>query len=315
MKNKKCDCKQKGVDFNKIKNAHPILGKKVLRILVHYIKERYKIKLKKEGGEPKPWTEDKILQSWRFTNVRREHDTVTKWIIENVCLKDIDLKTKIYNLILCRMYNWVPTFKKIGLPILDFEDTRSIEKAEKILLKMVERKEPVFTRAYMVSGTLKLLTKEVGEMGPKLRPLKAIELWASQNRLNKSALSPPDNFYNELCKLTGINSFLAYQVFVDCTYIPEFPYSENCFVVAGPGCVNGLNLLFKDLDGLTPEEALYWLTDLLNKKVGWKEVFVDLPEEEQKMNIMSTENCLCELSKYMNINLMQGRTTRRYKGV
>ena len=287
MKNKKCDCKQKGVDFNKIKNAHPILDKKVLRILVHYIKERYKIKLKKEGSEPKPWTEDKILQNWRFTNVRREHDTVTKWIIENVCAREIDLNTKIYNIILCRMYNWIPTFKKIGLPILDFESTHTIKSAEKTLLEMVKRKEPVFTRAYMVSGTLNQLTKKVGEIEPKLRPLKAVELWASQNCFNKSALSTPDNFYNKLCKLTGINSFLAYQVFVDCTYIPEFPYSENCFVVAGPGCVNGLNLLFKDLDGLNFEEAVYWLTDFLNRKIKWEGVFVDLPKEEQIMNIMS----------------------------
>lgn len=51
---------------------------------VHWIIEREKIRIKKETGEPFPWTEDPILKAYRFCNVRREDDTVTKWIAENI---------------------------------------------------------------------------------------------------------------------------------------------------------------------------------------------------------------------------------------
>ena len=45
--------------------------------LVYYINERESIRKLREAGYPKPWTQDKILQTYRFCNVNREDDTVT----------------------------------------------------------------------------------------------------------------------------------------------------------------------------------------------------------------------------------------------
>ena len=43
-----------------------------LGMLFDLITERYKIKLKRDAGNPKPWTDNKILQNYSFTNVFRE---------------------------------------------------------------------------------------------------------------------------------------------------------------------------------------------------------------------------------------------------
>jgi hypothetical protein len=43
-----------------------------------YIEERERIRLRKEAGEPFPWTEDPILRAFKFTNVRRIHDRTTQ---------------------------------------------------------------------------------------------------------------------------------------------------------------------------------------------------------------------------------------------
>ena len=45
--------------------------------LVHWITERWSILKKREAGQSKPWTEDKVLQSEYFCNVNREDDKVT----------------------------------------------------------------------------------------------------------------------------------------------------------------------------------------------------------------------------------------------
>ena len=50
---------------------------------LYWIKERESIRKKKEAGNPKPWTDDPILQNYRFCNVRRMDDTVSQWLLKN----------------------------------------------------------------------------------------------------------------------------------------------------------------------------------------------------------------------------------------
>ena len=52
-------------------------------LFLYWVKERLQIYYSKESNEPKPWTKDTILQQYKFCNVHREHDTVTKWIKYN----------------------------------------------------------------------------------------------------------------------------------------------------------------------------------------------------------------------------------------
>ncbi len=48
-----------------------------------FVHERHQIYLRRQAGQPKPWTANPILQQYRFTNVYRELDRVTIWIREN----------------------------------------------------------------------------------------------------------------------------------------------------------------------------------------------------------------------------------------
>lgn len=105
-----------------------------------------------------------------------------------------------------------------------------------------------------------------------------------------------------LTKIRGFSRFLAYQVFVDLTYCEEFPFSENEFTVSGPGCDRGLQLLFRDTDGMRMEECLFWLRDNHESVFGEKfyhNLFSDLPDEDRCPNVMSLENTFCETLKYM----------------
>ena len=45
-----------------------------------YARERYQIRLKRNAGEPKPWTDDPILAQYSFTEVFREDDKTTRWL-------------------------------------------------------------------------------------------------------------------------------------------------------------------------------------------------------------------------------------------
>jgi hypothetical protein len=49
-----------------------------------YARERHQIYLNREQGQPKPWTEEPVLQQYRFTNVFRELDKTTLWFKDKV---------------------------------------------------------------------------------------------------------------------------------------------------------------------------------------------------------------------------------------
>jgi hypothetical protein len=123
---------------------------------------------------------------------------------------------------------------------------------------------------------------------------------------------------NTISKVRGIATFLSYQVFVDLTYIPEFPFSENHFVVSGPGCSLGLNLFFENKDGMTDEECLFWMVENQEKifsPLGYdpQTLLYDRLPEDQRLNLMSFENCFCEFSK-LNRIVKTGRARISYPG-
>jgi len=46
----------------------------------YWMKERERVRVRKERGDPKPWSEDPVFQQTYFCNVNREYDRVTKFI-------------------------------------------------------------------------------------------------------------------------------------------------------------------------------------------------------------------------------------------
>ena len=112
-----------------------------------------------------------------------------------------------------------------------------------------------------------------------------------------------------LTKIRGVSkSFLAYQIFVDLSYIPEFKFSENEFTIAGPGCERGLDSLFLNPDGMNYEEMLFWVRDnieeeykKLNLIYNPQELYYFLPDYDRCLNIQMIENSFCELSKIIKI--------------
>lgn len=114
--------------------------------------------------------------------------------------------------------------------------------------------------------------------------------------------SPQDVYQRMYDDIEGLGPFLAYQIWVDFTYIEEYPFSENHFTIAGPGCRAGIDLMFKDKDGMTHEECIFWVRDNQDAIFGplgynRKEFWSAESPEDQCMNVMQLENMYCESSK------------------
>lgn len=327
MKNKPADTLYCGVNKKRIKKAQPVLNERNLLYLYNFIKRRYVIHLRKDVlKKDPPWTTDQVLRDFRFTNIRREHDKESKWVIEHITSNpELSYEDKLLNVILFRLYNKHETAELISMPF-KFSETpdwnpewyRSLFEAALV----EDPKRVFFTAAFHTVGMKNTLKKVTGESYAPMRILKFIKILINEGLVDDiKACTNQQEVYQTLTDYNGIGRFLAYQFYVDMTYIAEFPFSENEFTVAGPGCVMGLNYLFEDRDGMSYEECLFWLRDNLDRlfveELGkdWdaKRLFWDLPEEDRCFNVMSLENCFCELSKYIRAKDGTGRPRKRYK--
>lgn len=318
-----------GVNRGKIAERNPQLSIEAFTELVQMIKDRYRIHKRKDvQGKPKPWTNNPILQQYKFTNVRREHDRETKWLIDNVILTNISYSDKILNCILFRLFNTHKTSEIIHQPIKFAELHKNPDVYKEDLAKAKASGQKLFTSAFYTTGARQGVQKHLQAHGVE-SDFSGNDILRFVDNLYQDGVVKRIKFaenqqevFEALNSYMGIGPFLAYQMFVDLTYIPEFPFSENEFTVAGPGCRKGLDILFLNRDGLSYEECLFWLRDnwdTMVKLVGIKwnadKLFSDLPIYDRCMNVMSLENCFCEFSKYMRAKTGQGRPKVKYQGV
>lgn len=318
----------------------------MLKLFLEFVVKRHQIHLKRMNGQAKPWTTDPILQNYRFTNVFREYDRETRNLIRLVHKSDkLNWYEKLINIILFRLWNKAETFEGLGGP-WSFSSFTSQESFMNALASALQRAETVgatnswFTGAFMTSGLNQGLRKiEIYEQKaidyPNfLRPLfgaaKAFLyiVYLIHKKPHQPAFIDSPEHVLELCEqVSGVGDFLSYQMFVDMTYLDWFPFSENEFVVSGPGCHMGLNFLFDDgfgnsidpRNGYSDEELLYWLRDnqdrfFADMNLNPASVFWDRPKGDQRLNIMSLENCFCEFSKWVRLYRGQSAKLRPFQG-
>lgn len=367
MKNKKSDVRYCGVDAAKIAYAEPIINWESVYHFKRFVNDRYSIHKKKDVEKlPQPWTKNPVLKEFKFTNVRREHDRQSKYLIENISTNpNLTLEDKIVNSFMFRAWNNWDTLKDFGFPY-PAKKIYSPKLKHSILpkfeqLNAAEPNRLWYSNAYRHGGTicawkfanadrekrpfefgndLDLGDDKYDDWEPNmpLRPFH-VGVWLGPERLNIVAkLAKAKNqaeAFKVINSVRGLGEFVAYQIFVDLTYIKEFPFSENEFVIAGPGCKIGLDHIFIDRGGMSYEECIFWLRDeindedslfnsdklrkyceshnLPNKEYVPEQLFSDLPLYDRKMNVMSIENCMCELSKYIKAVKGTGRPRNKYK--
>lgn len=337
MKNKPKDIPYCGVREEKIGSLTvENVNVEALNIFLHMVSERYKIHLRKDIKQiDPPYTKDAILKNFRFTNVRREHDKETKWLIQNITSNNhLSYTDKLLNCILFRLFNKHDTSELIDMPI-QFSKGYEPEQYRQLFVE-AKSKDPnrkFFTGAFNTGGMKRALKWYLPEDDPsnsmEMRVMHFMQYLIDEGvteYLTSREADSPEAICDLLQGYMGIGKFLAYQMFVDMTYIELFPFSENEYTIAGPGAKLGLKYLFDNRRGLTPEELIFWLRDHWNElnqyniqhgnksSANPKNLFKDLPEEDRVMNVMSIENCLCEFSKYYKVYHGLGRPRQKYKG-
>ena len=276
-----------------------------LDILIQFVRNRERARMGKVCGLKKPWTTDPIIQQYRFCNVNREDDTVTKYIRDR--WSERGYWDTWFSLVVGRILNQPESLDKLiqTTPVTWREDEFISS-----LRKHQEKGGRVFNSAYIVSTA--------GAKGCKIeyyakRVLTPI--WDSgKNFCHLTFPTRLEEWYTWLTQFRSIGPFIANQIVTDMRYhdMAQAPDWET-FVMPGPGTMRGLNRLHnRPVDRTFPlkqgQEEILELKGLLRDVlISYSQSFVD-PN--------NVSNCLCEFDKYSRVYNNEGKTPKqKYKGI
>jgi hypothetical protein len=272
--------------------------------LVRFIKEREKVRVKKESGAPRPWTSDDILDKFRFCNVHREDDRVTRWLREfwyEQFGTDPDIW---FAAVVARLFNYPESLATIAPHILPWKP----EKVRAILHKRRDAGLKNFNAAYIVSTNGVAMEKVDYLVARVLGPL-----WAA-----RKVIRPPlvkgqtirlETFHEGLTKFDGLGSFIAAQIVADLKYMEPLKRCDDwwTFAASGPGSRRGLNRVINREPNLPINEGV-WRMLLVEELLPQVNKKLDKPLHAQDL-----QNCLCEFDKYERARLGEGTPKQIYK--
>ena len=263
-----------------------------------WINERHRIYLKKEAGEPPPWTGDPILQRHRFCCVFRELDRTTKWIRENWREPYADHQNLWFAMALARQINRTETLAEIGFP-----KRWNPERIVKIIESRRAQGLKAYTGAYMLTGTL-------GGKKSEQTAYKILDvLYRNPPSLAKKPCSSLEDAWAQFKGRPGFGGFLAYEVVSDLRHTRYLCNAADTMTWAnpGPGAIRGLHRLHgRRIKGrnlgarLTRERAISEMRALLEVSPQYLEPHVP------PLEMREIEHCLCEMDKMLRVQLGQG---------
>lgn len=280
--------------------------------LLAFMKERHSVYLNRAAGKPKPWTDDPILQNFKFTNVFRELDRHTVWFNENLRQPNLDNPDFWFMSCLFRQIGWIPTVEELLEAKLHLK--WDPKKARQIMLARQARKETLYTGAYMLNAHGR---------GPEDPADKAFftthlvlnPLWENRKELRKKMHGTLDAAHKALLPTHGWGPFTAYQVVLDLLHSPgwlDAAADKDTWAVTGPGGRRGLNrVMGRDLKNSTRPDV-----ELREMLLLTQEISKRWPKGEKwgKISIHEVEFQLCEWDKYERTRLGEGKMKARYHG-
>jgi len=274
-----------------------------------YIEERERIRLRKEGGTPWPWTEDPILQAYSFTNVRRIHDRTTQAFL--AIYRDhakVPAHVALYNCGVYRLFGTEDFAAAVG-----WQNSHDLDALQRAVEKCQQAGGKAYTGAYMVRADNRL-PKVVSNAG------YLAGLWGTAPDI-VAAIQRTRTWeagYRVLRTVRGFGptgtGFMAKEVLQDyLLWLPWTVKDAATFTPIGPGARRGLNRLAGRLvEQLNLRESLHLgeIRDLLEQvQPRWTKAY----PKAGPLTAHDIQFCLCEMEKYLRTANGEGTPRSRYR--
>lgn len=262
-------------------------------------------------GSSWPWSQDPILQTYKFCNVYRAADRVSQYLIRDIAYLNDDStpEDRLFQIVAFRTFSNIATWNGVSEELARSPRISDLSDGsfESALNAVKERNGGLYTGAFILCAT--------DAYGRRSKHLNHVELF--KEMFVRSSLAERmlvaeslEQIYNLLHTFPLMGDFMSYQTAIDVNYSDLVNFSENDFTQPGPGAVRGLKKVFVDLGELTPREAIMWMVDHQEsefERLG--HTFHGL--WGRPIHAIDAQNLFCETDKYCREavpSLASGRT-------
>lgn len=247
-------------------------------------------------GTAGPWTIDPILASFRFTNAFRAADRVSQDLIKiqytgSQVAEDVVLRTLIF-----RFFNKTSTWNTLENSFGDISsESFDIAAFEHVLSAELASGNRIYSAAYIIPPP------PFGAPRKHQNHLRLVDHMMRTGIVEKVLTADSMSaVFQILSSYPSLGPFLAYQLTIDLNYSGVINFSENDFVVPGPGARSGLSKCFPRLQTAKAEEMIYWMVENQDdqfERLGlqFKDLF------GRKLTLIDCQNLFCETDKYARV--------------
>lgn len=278
-------------------------------------RQRYEIKLRREAGEPAPWTGDWVFRSYRFCNVFREDDRVTRWLREHVRGPLRHSRHVLWAIIVHRWFNRIESMEVLNDSALGISrgEFHPQQMRERLLFTLP--KGPWVTGAYMIktpAGMDKIdgLLWCLGQIHPDVEHL-AVRMYEEGTTL--------EGVWDVLRRYPYLGDFMAYEVVTDLRHTDLLCDAPDIMLWAnpGPGAARGFaRVLGQPIDTFNrhKQEDRHTLINGMQRLLHLSGDPTLWPAEWPRWEMREVEHWLCEFDKYKRTRNSEGRPKSRFQG-
>jgi hypothetical protein len=290
-----------------------------------FAQEREQVRLRREAGKSKPWTDDRILQSFFFCNIYREDDKTTLAFKDTVRDPLYDDPRVMMATIGWRWFNKIETCGSVSAETWATGDTKTMYDAflpyylaavdPKNKSRRTQESASFITAAYMVKTP-----PGYNKLDGLLHHLDVVREHFIDNLITVAQESQSlEKTWEALIEVPYLGPFLAYEIVSDLRWTGLLCNATDIMTWAniGPGCMRGLGYYMgvddvkKDMPHYMSKKARALGKKMLPQLLAENQLV--WPKEWRPFEMREVEHTLCEYSKYRSA--LEGRKQKRlYQG-
>lgn len=262
--------------------------------------KRQEIFFNKLQDKKRPYSDDEILDEYKFCNAYRASDRVSQYLIKNVIYsKENETEEDIiFRVILFKIFNKIETWQYLTQKLGKVSAKNfNFDVYDKLLEEYRKSQHAIYNSAYISCAN-----KAYGYDLKHQNHLKLIQQMIFKDNITDKLLQAKkysDIFYI-LKSYPLIGDFMAYQLMTDLNYTSIINFDEDDFTIAGPGAIRGINKCFKNKDKESYEHFIMYVVEHQDqefKRLGlnFKNLF------GRKLHAIDCQNIFCELDKYCRV--------------
>ena len=270
---------------------------RLFELLWRFAADRQRVFRARLSGNYDPSGVDPVIRKYKFTNAYRASDRTSQYLIRNVIYdgQDRAFRDEFARILLFKVFNKIETWQSLERRCGQLNaDAICDWQLSEALHEIKASGKPIYSAAYIMP-----CPRNFGYSAKHENHIHLLRMMIDEKADEKiQDAGSMEAAYKVLLAYPSIGPFLAYQYLIDLNYSAQLDFSEQEFVVAGPGAKDGLHLSFSDSQDLSESDLIKWTMEQQDR--AFEEGLIDFQDLwSRPLQLIDCQNLYCEIGKYV----------------